>query len=346
MHRQDLARFGQHLITDIALPVLSTGYAGLLRTLRSNPDLAALARQQGADAVLRSDHPQMAQWRKGNKELVTAAEREAEARMMQAVLERFPDHSVLGEEHGYRAGGGIRWVFDPVDGTSAMLRSAIAEAYGLPAQAVPPAFGVTVGLVEGGEAVAGVVAELKPQSGALRVANLWVGGKDVPATCNGQIITPPHSSARLREATLACTVAEVMFNTPARWSGFQALRDAVKSYVPDQNCVGYMRLLEPGGGVDVVYEADLAYHDAAGLAPVLIAGGVTVTDGAGAALDFGDAAMAREFVLLAARPGLHAQALEVISQGVPDADNRFVLSGGAQGYGVKFPARAGLENEK
>src|SRR5262245_35736586 len=77
---------------------------------------------------------------------VTEADREAERAMRAAIVQRFPDHAVLGEEWG--ASGAVdaryRWVLDPVDGT-------VWFTLGV------PTFGTLIGLLEDGEPRVGVI---------------------------------------------------------------------------------------------------------------------------------------------------------------------------------------------
>ncbi len=54
---------------------------------------------------------------------VTDADRGAEALVVEAINQRFPDDAVLGEEHGGQTGTtGRQWVIDPIDGTKAFAR--------------------------------------------------------------------------------------------------------------------------------------------------------------------------------------------------------------------------------
>lgn len=56
---------------------------------------------------------------KGACDLVTEADRRAEALIVSRVRERFPDHDILAEEGDYgRRGSDIRWIIDPLDGTT------------------------------------------------------------------------------------------------------------------------------------------------------------------------------------------------------------------------------------
>jgi histidinol-phosphatase len=61
---------------------------------------------------------------KADRSLVTRADIEVEAELRRRILERFPDHTILGEEEGYRQGSNrsARWLLDPVDGTNSFAR--------------------------------------------------------------------------------------------------------------------------------------------------------------------------------------------------------------------------------
>jgi myo-inositol-1(or 4)-monophosphatase len=48
----------------------------------------------------------------------TAADREAESRVLATLRESYPDHAVSTEERGDHEGTGYRWVVDPLDGTN------------------------------------------------------------------------------------------------------------------------------------------------------------------------------------------------------------------------------------
>ena len=55
---------------------------------------------------------------------VTEADRRAEALIRRRIEKRFPDHAILGEEHGEKTarGSAMRWIIDPIDGTKAFIR--------------------------------------------------------------------------------------------------------------------------------------------------------------------------------------------------------------------------------
>src|SRR3954470_9378816 len=78
-------------------------------------------------------------------DLVSDADRDAEALIRSRILETRPDDSILGEEQGQQTGGsGLRWVVDPLDGT-------INYLFGLPGWSVSIACedsqGVLIGVV-------------------------------------------------------------------------------------------------------------------------------------------------------------------------------------------------------
>ena len=55
---------------------------------------------------------------KGGIDLVTDADRAAEAVLLAFLHQRHPEHAVLAEESGYAPGAGLRWIVDPLDGTT------------------------------------------------------------------------------------------------------------------------------------------------------------------------------------------------------------------------------------
>src|SRR5262245_9945169 len=58
----------------------------------------------------------------GGYDPVTVADREAEAAIRREIRRVYPDHGILGEEHGLHAGtSSYTWVIDPIDGTRAFV---------------------------------------------------------------------------------------------------------------------------------------------------------------------------------------------------------------------------------
>jgi myo-inositol-1(or 4)-monophosphatase len=82
---------------------------------------------------------------KSEVDLVTAADRDAERVIVDAIATAFPDHGIVAEESAAQAGrDSHRWYIDPLDGTTNF-----AHAY--------PHFAVSIALAHGEEIVLGVV---------------------------------------------------------------------------------------------------------------------------------------------------------------------------------------------
>jgi myo-inositol-1(or 4)-monophosphatase len=82
---------------------------------------------------------------KGLHDFVTEVDREAEAAVVDFLRARFPDHAILAEEGSpEQAAGGIRWVLDPLDGTTNFIHGVPTFAVSL---AVEDASGVLAGVV-------------------------------------------------------------------------------------------------------------------------------------------------------------------------------------------------------
>jgi myo-inositol-1(or 4)-monophosphatase len=82
---------------------------------------------------------------KGERDLVTEADRASEALVVERLRTHFPSHSIVAEEGGGHLGSSeFRWYVDPLDGTTNF-------AHGF------PVYNVTLALEKGDEIVAGVI---------------------------------------------------------------------------------------------------------------------------------------------------------------------------------------------
>jgi myo-inositol-1(or 4)-monophosphatase len=110
-----------------------------VRVTREAADLARELREHGVTGVATKST---------DTDVVTAADKATERYVRDALYERRPGDTVLGEESGESAGtGAVRWILDPIDGTVNYL-------YGLPQYAVSLAAEVD------GVTVAGVVRNI------------------------------------------------------------------------------------------------------------------------------------------------------------------------------------------
>lgn len=131
-------------------------------------DLATRAARR-AGAHLRDERP--AELRVDTKssptDVVTHMDRASEEMLVSLILSERPDDAVLGEEGGSRDGtSGVRWVLDPLDGTTNYL-------YGV------PLWSVSVGAEVSGVVVAGVVDA--PVLGVTYAASLGGGSRVLQA---------------------------------------------------------------------------------------------------------------------------------------------------------------------
>lgn len=82
---------------------------------------------------------------KADKSFVTAADREAEAVILDEIKENFPHHGILSEEGGGRGNGSeYQWVIDPLDGTANFINGI-------------PLFAVSIAVLKSGVPHAAVV---------------------------------------------------------------------------------------------------------------------------------------------------------------------------------------------
>jgi myo-inositol-1(or 4)-monophosphatase len=80
--------------------------------------MSAIAREAGA-LLMQYFHQGLKIEYKGDADLVTAADRAAEALIRERITQQFPSHDVLGEEQGLNdQGSDYRWYVDPLDGTT------------------------------------------------------------------------------------------------------------------------------------------------------------------------------------------------------------------------------------
>jgi myo-inositol-1(or 4)-monophosphatase len=118
---------------------------------------------------------------KGDRDMASEVDFAVE-RAVRAFLEReTPDIGVLGEEEG-GATGGTRWVLDPIDGTVNFVHGA-------------PLWGISLGLVADGRAVAGVIDQ--PM-----LRTRYAAAEGLGATCNGVPIRGSECT-RLPDALVA-----------------------------------------------------------------------------------------------------------------------------------------------
>jgi myo-inositol-1(or 4)-monophosphatase len=223
---------------------------------------------------------------------VTLADRNAETAMRTLIERRYPDHGIIGEEHGTKAGARYRWVLDPVDGTRAFITHCFL-------------FGTLIALERddgtGFRPVLGVIAH--PIAG---VALIGHGEECVQYASDGSVRrVRVRPCSRLQDATVLATThwSTGEQRGAANTNRIEAIVARAKLYRTWGDCFGYFALAT--GGADLMLDPTLAHWDVAAIVPVVEAAGGSVTSWRG-----GDPLA--ELSLIASAGELHAEVLQLL----------------------------------
>ena len=227
---------------------------------------------------------------------VTIADRDAEAAMRDAIRAAFPDHGIIGEEHGReRTDAEYLWILDPIDGTQSFINGV-------------PLFGTLIGLWRKD---AGGVS--RPWLGCINhpaLGERWIGGQDLPTTMNGKAARV-RACATLGEATVYLTAPD--YFTAQQKQQFEALERGVhKRRYGGTDCYHYGMVAS--GWTDIACEAGLKLHEYAAVVPVLRAAGATVTDWNGAELTLESETTVNGQALVCGDARVHKAAVELLSR--------------------------------
>jgi len=217
---------------------------------------------------------------------VTAADRGAEAAMRALIRARYPEHGIMGEEHGHEGTRArLTWVIDPLDGTRAFIS-------GL------PLFGTLIALNVDGKPVLGIMDQpvLKER---------FVGCAGASYLGEQRLKTRPCT--RLDQATLFCTEPD-MFGQARERAAFDAVAGRVRLRRFGGDCYAYCMLAL--GFVDLVVEGSLKPWDIQALIPIIEGAGGVVTGWDGGPAEAGG------LVVAAGDPRLHAKVLPLLAEAV------------------------------
>ncbi len=195
----------------------------------------------------------------GGYDPVTAADREAETVIRAAIKRRYPEHGIVGEEHGTETGSSpLTWVLDPIDGTRAFV-CGMAQ------------WGTLIALNDGTKPIVGVLDQ--PYTRERWVA---ANGRTTFQSADGQtsmLRTRPCPS--LRDAVLTTTSPVGYFNAREQ-KAFWDLSAGARLTRFGGDCYAYGLLAM--GCIDVIVEATLKPWDIQALIPIVEnAGGVVTT---------------------------------------------------------------------
>ena len=218
---------------------------------------------------------------------VTDADRAAEAAIRAAILARYPEHGVEGEEHGRHAGTSrYTWVIDPIDGTRSFILGHLHWA-------------TLLALNDGERPIVGVTHQ--PYVGesfvAVNARAEWIRGDQ-------RRELRVRRCARIEEAVVATTDPR-HFDSPRQRATFAAATTGARLIRYGGDCYCYTQLAM--GLVDIVIETGLNAYDIQALIPLIENAGGVVTDWQGGRCDRGGD------VLACGDAALHAQLLRAIA---------------------------------
>lgn len=217
-------------------------------------------------------------------DMVTEVDRAAEHSVVTVLAHHRPNDAILAEEGTSRPGtSGVRWVIDPLDGTTNFL-------FGIPAYAVSVAAEVN------GRAVVGVVIDPSRNE-------TWRAARGRGATLNGRVLQLPRDPPSLATSLVATGFSYL----PARRAYQASIVSHVLPRVRDIRRFGAAALdlcWVAAGRVNAFYEL--------GLQPWDLAAGVLIAEEAGA-----QAAVLADGTHVVATPGLLEPLRLLIEEAMP-----------------------------
>jgi len=195
---------------------------------------------------------------------VTVADREAEGAMRALIAEAYPEHGVIGEEHGAeRRGAEYVWILDPIDGTKRFISG-------------HPQFGTLIGLLRAGRPILGIID--MPM-----MNERWIGAAGHPTVhrdADGARTARVRPCAGVDQAVLYATSPHMFPGDD--FQAFERVRRQARQPMYGGECFAYGLLAS--GFVDLVIEATMEVYDYLPLVPVVTGAGGAITDWQGAPL--------------------------------------------------------------
>ena len=192
---------------------------------------------------------------------VTAADRDSEVAMRDLIQKRFPDHGIIGEEHGSEnEDAEFVWVLDPIDGTRSFISGV-------------PLFCTLIALVRDGT----------PWLGAINqpiIGDRWIGGAGSPTTYNGDAAHVRPCAAFDDAIVYTTGISWFSEEEKAAWERLRGSTGMARSGGTDAYGYGMVA----SGWIDMVAEAGLQFYDFAALVPVVQNAGGIISDWSGAPL--------------------------------------------------------------
>jgi histidinol phosphatase-like enzyme (inositol monophosphatase family) len=218
---------------------------------------------------------------------VTEGDQRAETAIRTLIEAEFPDHGILGEEHGsIGLDREFVWVIDPIDGTRAFISGV-------------PVWGTLIGLYQNGRAIMGLIDQ--PFTGERYFAD---GRQSLYRGPGGPEILSVSKTTKLANA--------IMFTTsPHLFEGedmdrYRSIESRARLFRYGTDCYAYALLA--AGHVDLVVECALKPYDVAGIIPVIEQAGGIMTDWKGGRPEMGG------YIIAAATRELHSEVMELLNK--------------------------------
>ncbi len=222
----------------------------------------------------------------GGFDPVTEGDQAAETAIRSLIVEQFPDHGILGEEHeNIGLDREHVWVIDPIDGTRAFIS-------GL------PVWGTLIGFQSSGRASMGLMDQ--PFIGERYFADgkqSWYLGPD------GERQISVRDCGELANATLFTTSPHIF--TGRDLDRYRSVEERVRLFRYGCDCYAYVLLAS--GHVDLVVENNLKPYDVGALIPIIEQAGGVITTWDGGRPENGGS------IVAAGSRAVHEQALALLS---------------------------------
>lgn len=217
---------------------------------------------------------------------VTEGDQLAESAIVALIEETFPDHGILGEEHGSKGlDREFVWVVDPIDGTRAFISGV-------------PVWGTLIGLYQNGRARMGIIDQ--PFTGERWFAD---GARSHYSGPGGDRVLKTSACESIANAILFTTSPHLFQNEDDR--RYREVERRARLFRYGVDCYAYALLAS--GHVDLVVENSLKPYDVGGIIPVVEQAGGIMTTWDGGRPEMGG------YIIAAANAKLHAEALEVLN---------------------------------
>ena len=223
----------------------------------------------------------------GGFDPVTEGDRAAETAIRALIEARFPEHGILGEEHG---NVGLDrehvWVIDPIDGTRAFISGV-------------PLWGTLIGLQSNGRATMGMMDQ--PFTGERYFADGKVATYRGPG---GEAVLAVRDCGQLSDAVLFTTSPHIFEGEDLAL--YRSIEEKVRLFRYGCDCYAYCLLA--GGHIDLVVENNLQPYDVGALIPIIEQAGGIITDWDGGRPENGGN------IIAAGSRSVHAEALALLAR--------------------------------